>query len=151
MWPLSGRWRLSGNDQQGLAAPIWKYRSGIGDHRFTFFIDLLPNYTFCTNLTNIVHWVVAYRDVTQPDNVKFRKSWEKYAKAFDAGLRYLSLMWVKKFTNYFLITCQLNSIQGGPVGKYDSIHLCRWERRTGVFLTMANMQQNLDGLGDDKR
>ena len=90
MWPLSGRWRLSGNDQQGLAAPIWKYRSGIGDHRFTFFIDLLPNYTFCTNLTNIVHWVVAYRDVTQPDNVKFRKSWEKYAKAFDAGLTTVS-------------------------------------------------------------
>ena len=63
MWQFSGRWRLGGNDQQCLAAPIWKYRSGIGDHRFTFFIDLLPNYTFYTNLTNIVHWVVAYRDV----------------------------------------------------------------------------------------
>ena len=63
MGPLSGRWRLCGNDQQCLAAPIWKYRSGFGDHRFTFFIDLLPNYTFYTNLTNIVHWVVVYRDV----------------------------------------------------------------------------------------
>ena len=63
MWPFSGPWRLGGNDQQCLAAPIWKYRSGIGDHRFTFFINLLPNYAFYTNLTNIVHWVVAYRDV----------------------------------------------------------------------------------------
>ena len=63
MSPFSGRWRLGGTDQQCLAASISKYRSGIGDHRFTFFIDLLPNYTFYTNLTNIVHWVIAYRDV----------------------------------------------------------------------------------------
>ena len=63
MWPFSGPWRLGGNDQQCIAAPFWKYRSGIGDHRFTFFINLLPNYAFYTNLTNIVHWVVAYRDV----------------------------------------------------------------------------------------
>ena len=63
MGPLSGRWRLCGNDQQCLAAPIWKYRSGFGDHRFTFFIDLLPNNIFYTNLTNIVHWVVVYKDV----------------------------------------------------------------------------------------
>ena len=60
---LSGRWRLCGNDQQCLAAPIWKYRSGFGDHRFTFFIDLFPNYTFYTNLTNNVYWVVVDRDV----------------------------------------------------------------------------------------
>ena len=55
MGPLSGWWRQGGTDQQCLAAPIWKYRSGFGDHRFKFFIDLLPNYTFYTNLTNIVH------------------------------------------------------------------------------------------------
>ena len=84
--PLSGRWRESGNDQQCLVAPIWKYRSGFGDHRFTFFIDLLPNYTFYTNLTNIVHWVFAYRDVAHLIRLNLGKSWEKYAKSFDAGL-----------------------------------------------------------------
>ena len=56
---FSGWWRLGGNDRQYLAAPIWKCMSGIGDHRFTFFMDLLPNYTFYTNLNNIVHLVVA--------------------------------------------------------------------------------------------
>ena len=86
MGPLSGRWRRSGNDQQCLAAPIWKYRSGFGDHRFTFFIDLRPNYTFYTNLTNIVHWVVAYRDVAHLVRFNLGKSWEKSAKSFDAGL-----------------------------------------------------------------
>ena len=86
MGPLSGRWRQSGNDQQCLTAPIWKYRSGFGDHRFTFFIDLRPNYTFYTNLTNIVHWVVAYRDVAHLVRLNLGKSWEKSAKSFDAGL-----------------------------------------------------------------
>ena len=87
MGPLSGRWRQSGNDQQCLAAPIWRYRSGFGDHRFTFFIDLRPNYTFYTNLSNIVHWVVAYRDVAHLVRLNLGKSWEKSAKSFDAGLR----------------------------------------------------------------
>ena len=86
MGPLSGRWRQSGNDQQCLAAPIWKYRSGFGDHRFNFFIDLRPNYTFYTNLTNIVHWVVAYRDVAHLVRLNLEKSWENSAKSFDAGL-----------------------------------------------------------------
>ena len=86
MGPLSGRWRQSGNDQQCLAAPIWKYRSGFGDHRFTFSIDLRPNYTFYTNLTNIVHWVVAYRDMAHLVRLNLGKSWEKSAKSFDAGL-----------------------------------------------------------------
>ena len=86
MGPLSGRWRQSGNDQQCLAAPIWKYRSGFGDHRFNFFIDLRPNYTFYTNLTNIVDWVVAYRDVAHLVRLDLGKSWEKSAKSFDAGL-----------------------------------------------------------------
>ena len=36
MGSLSGRWRQGGNDQQCLAALIWKYRSGFGDHRFIF-------------------------------------------------------------------------------------------------------------------
>ena len=86
MGPLSGRRRLCGNDQQCLAAPIWKYRSGFGDHRFTFFIDLFPNYTFYTNLTNIVHWVVAYRDVAHLMTLNLGKVEKKYAKSFDAGL-----------------------------------------------------------------
>ena len=88
MGPLSGRWRQKGNGQQCLTAPIWKYRSGFGDHRFTFFIDLRPNYTFYTNLTNIVHWVVAYRDVAHLVRLNLGKSWEKSAKSFDAGLKY---------------------------------------------------------------
>ena len=86
MGPLSGRWRQSGNDLQCLAAPIWKYRSGFGDHRFNFFIDLRSNYTFYTNLTNIVHWVVAYRDVAHLVRLNLGKSLEKSAKSFDAGL-----------------------------------------------------------------
>ena len=93
MGPLSGRWRQSGNDQQCLAAPIWKYRSGFGDHRFTFFIDLRPNYTFYTNLTNIVHWVVAYRDMAHLVRLNLGKSWEKSAKSFDAGLSWELSFW----------------------------------------------------------
>ena len=91
MGPLSGRWRQGGNDQQCLAAPIWKYRSGFGDHRFTFFLDLLPNYTFYTNLTNVVHWVFAFGDMAHPIALNLGKSWEKYAKSFDAGLTHWSL------------------------------------------------------------
>ena len=75
-----------GNDQQGLAAPIWKYRSGFGDHRFAFFIDLLPSYTFYTNLTNIVHWVVVYRDVAHLMTLNLGKVEKRYDKSFDAGL-----------------------------------------------------------------
>ena len=51
MGPFSGWWVQGGNDQQYLAAPIWKCRSWIGDHRSKFFMDLLPNYTFYTSLT----------------------------------------------------------------------------------------------------
>ena len=91
MGPLSGRWRLCGNDQQCLAAPIWKYRSGFGDHRFTFFIDLLLNYTFYTNLTNIVHWVVVYRDVARLITLNLGKVEKRYAKSFDAGLSFCTL------------------------------------------------------------
>ena len=86
MGSFSGWWRLCGNDQQCLAAPIWKYRSGFGDHRFTFFIDLLPNYTFYTNLSNIVHWVVTYRDVAHLITLNWGKVEKRYAKSFDAGL-----------------------------------------------------------------
>ena len=92
MGPLSGRWRQSGNDPQCLAAPIWKYRSGLGDHRFNFFIDLRSNYTFYTNLINIIHWVVAYRDVAHLVRLNLGKSWAKSAKSFDAGLS-KSLTW----------------------------------------------------------
>ena len=35
--------------KQYLTATIWKCVSGIGDHRFTFIMDLLSNYTFYTN------------------------------------------------------------------------------------------------------
>ena len=84
----NGRWRLCGNDQQCLAAPIWKYRSGFGDHRFTYFVDLLPNYTFYTNLTNIVYWVVVYRDVAHLITLNLGKVEKRYAKSFDAGLKY---------------------------------------------------------------
>ena len=90
MGSFSGCWRLCGNDQQCLAAPIWKYRSGFGDHRFTFFIDFLPNYTFYTNLTNIVHWVVTYRDVAHLITLNWGNVEKKYAKSFDAGLRSLN-------------------------------------------------------------
>ena len=85
-WSFSGWWRLCGNDQQCLAAPNWKYRSGFGDHRFTFFIDLLPNSTFYTNLINIVHLVVTYRDVAHLIMLNWGKVEKKYAKSFDAGL-----------------------------------------------------------------
>ena len=123
MGPLSGRWRQGGIDQQCLAAPIWKYRSGFGDHRFTFFIDLLPNYTFYTSLTNIALWVVAYRDVAHLISLNLGKSWEKYAKSFDAGLSIGSchgkgvtvvlvlqiLIWLSKFCahpcHYWTFSC----------------------------------------------
>ena len=61
--------------------------SGIGDHRFIFQIELLPNYTFYTNLTTLSIGYLAYRRCDKPDDVQFMKSWEKYAESFDAGLK----------------------------------------------------------------
>ena len=49
--PINGWWRLGGKGQPYLTTPIWKCMSGIGDHRFTFLMDLLPNYTFYTDPT----------------------------------------------------------------------------------------------------
>ena len=86
MGPFSGWWRQDGNGQHYLAAPIWKYRSGTGDHRFKFFLDLLPNYTFYTNLSILFIWVSAYRRCDKPDAVQFMKSSENYVTSFDAGL-----------------------------------------------------------------
>ena len=111
MGSFSGWWRLCGNDQQCLAAPIWKYRSGFGDHRFTFFIDLLPNYTFYTNLTNIVHWVVTYRDVAHLITLNWGKVEKKYAKSFDAGLSTNNNGAVETDESYQLVwsICRINS------------------------------------------
>ena len=80
MGSFSGWWRLGGDDLRYLAAPIWKCRSGFGDHRFIFFIDLFPNYTFNTNLTNIVHWVVVWRKCGTPDSVKYREKLKNICK-----------------------------------------------------------------------
>ena len=80
MGSFSGWWRLGGDDLQYLAAPVWKCRSGFGDHRFIFFIDLFPNYTFYTNLTNIVHWVVVWRKCGTPDSDKFREKLKNVCK-----------------------------------------------------------------------
>ena len=96
MGPLSGRWRLCGNDQQCLAAAIWKYRSGFGDHRFTFFIDLLPSYKFYTNLTNIVHWVVFDKDVGHLITLNLGKVKKRYAKSFEACLTALTSDWLSR-------------------------------------------------------
>ena len=130
MGPLSGWWGLCGTDQQCLAAPIWKYRSGFGDHRFTFFIDLLPNYTFYTNLTNIVHWVVAYRDVAHLITLNLGKSWEKYAKSFDAGL----ILWLKNstFTLHLLST---KYFKNSCIARSSAIILLNiWDKEVIVFL-----------------
>ena len=64
MGPFSGWWRQGGNGQHYLAAHIWKYRSGIGDHRFKFFMDLLPNYTLFTNLSILFIGYLLIEDVT---------------------------------------------------------------------------------------
>ena len=71
MGPLSGWWRLGGIDQQCLAAPIWKYRSGIGDHRFTFLLICfqITHFTQIWQLLSI--WVVADRDVAHPITLNF--------------------------------------------------------------------------------
>ena len=87
MGTFSDWWRLVGRTSPVSNPPTRKCRSGIGDHRFTFFMDLPPNYTFYTNLTYLVHCIFAYRRCDKPDNVQFMKSWENYATLFDAGLR----------------------------------------------------------------
>ena len=135
MGPLSGRWRQSGNDQQCLAAPIWKYRSGFSDHRFTFFIDLRPNYTFYTNLTNIVHWVVAYRDVAHLIRLNLGKSWEKPAKSFDAGLsidtkrdsnhlapKMITLTWMRILSIVFLFFASSMTISQCGLPSWTPVH-----------------------------
>ena len=61
-WPMEADG--DGNGQQYSTAPIWKCRAGIGVHRITFPIDLLPNYTFFTNLTIFsIGWLLM-EDVT---------------------------------------------------------------------------------------
>ena len=49
--PISGCSSQDGASQQHMTAPIWKCMSGSGDHRITFLMYLLWNYTFYTNLT----------------------------------------------------------------------------------------------------
>ena len=66
--------------------------SGIGDQRFIFLIDLLPNYTFYTDLTIMSFGYLAYRRCDNPDDVQFTKSLEKYAGSFDAGLSNMKKM-----------------------------------------------------------
>ena len=61
--------------------------SGIGDHRFICLIDLLPNYTFYTNLTILSIGYLLIEDVTNPMTFNLRKVEKKYAESFDAGLR----------------------------------------------------------------
>ena len=86
--PISGCSSQNGTSQQHLTAPIRKCMSGIDDHRFTFLMDLLSNYTFYTNLTNLLHYEIVYKRCDKPDSVQFTKSWENYATSFDAGLIY---------------------------------------------------------------
>ena len=62
--PFSGWCRQGGNGQHYLAAPIWRYRSGSGDHRFKFLMDMLPNYTFYTNLSILFIGYLLIEDVT---------------------------------------------------------------------------------------
>ena len=64
MRPFSGWWRLVGRTSPVSNPPIWKCRSGIGDHRFPFFMDMLPNYTFYTNLTSLFIGYLFTEDVT---------------------------------------------------------------------------------------
>ena len=64
MGPSSGWLRLVGLTSPVFNPPIWKCRSGIGDHRFIFFTDLLPNYTFYTNLTFLFIGYLLTEDVT---------------------------------------------------------------------------------------
>ena len=62
--PISGCSSQDGTSQQHLTAPIWKCMSGIGDHRFNFFMDLHSNYTLYTNLTIFSIMRLLMEDVT---------------------------------------------------------------------------------------
>ena len=64
MGPFSGWWRLGGKCQQHLTAPILKCMSAIRDDRFTFLMDLLPNYIVYTNLTIFSIGYLLIEDVT---------------------------------------------------------------------------------------
>ena len=64
MGSFSGWWRLVGRASPVSNPPIWKCRSGLGDHRFPFFMDLLSNYTFYTNLTFLFIGYLFTGDVT---------------------------------------------------------------------------------------
>ena len=99
MGPFSGRWRLVGRTNPVSNPPTWKCRSGIGDHRFPFSMDLLPNYTFYTNLAFFVLYIFAYRRCDKHDDVQFMKSWENYATSFEAGLTLIPA-WISNYINY---------------------------------------------------
>ena len=61
---ISGCWSQDGTSQQHLTAPIGICMSGIGDHRFTYLMDLLSNYTLYTNLTIFSISILLIEDVT---------------------------------------------------------------------------------------
>ena len=60
MWPavaIQAGW-------EGQTVPIWKCLPGIDDHRFTFLVELLPDYTFYANLTILYIGSLLIEDVT---------------------------------------------------------------------------------------
>ena len=89
--PINGCSSQDGTDQQHLTAPIWKCMSGIGDHWFTFLVDLLSNYTLYTNLTISSIRRLLIEDVTRLKAFSLWKVKKKYVTSFDAGLNKVAM------------------------------------------------------------
>ena len=90
---------------EGPTGPFEKCMSGIGDHRFTFLIDLLPNYTFCTNLTTLSIGYLLREDVTSLITFNSWKVGKKYAASFDAGLICAPWSRQRNILNWHCIEC----------------------------------------------
>ena len=133
MGSFSGWWRLGGDDLRYLAAPIWKCRSGFGDHRFIFFIDLFPNYTFYTNLTNIVHWVVVWRKCGTPDSDKFREKLKNVCKIVWCRFNIVYIKHIHWYKNIYAMMTSSNGnifrVTGPLCGEFTG-H--RWIPRTNA-------------------
>ena len=119
--------------------PIWKCMSGIGDHQFIFLIDLLPNYTFYTNLTISSIGYILKEDVT---NLMTFNLWKikKSAESFDAGLS-PKVMPENLVTNQGsqnnqsqnnLVTRLWHGVNTGHLIDCTAGHgVCRWSTQTG--------------------
>ena len=86
---FSGWWSRMGRTSQCLTLTFKKVgqESVITDSHYHGFVSKLHSLHKSDTIAHHVHWALTYRRRDKFDNVLSMKSWEKYVKWFDSGLR----------------------------------------------------------------